>query len=79
MRRHHDMGGQDAGPVDQSEHDHTAWEKRVDAIMRLIGDDKRKLVNVNELRRGTEGMDEERLSALVTRDSMIGVTQLKTD
>ena len=28
---------------------------------------------------GTEGMDEEALSALVTRDSMIGVTDLKTD
>ncbi|MDA1091349.1 MAG: nitrile hydratase subunit alpha [Proteobacteria bacterium] len=28
---------------------------------------------------GTEAMDEEALSALVTRDSMIGVTDLKTD
>ncbi|MDA1091351.1 MAG: nitrile hydratase subunit beta [Proteobacteria bacterium] len=54
MRRHHDMGGQAAGPVDLTEHDHSAWEKRVDAIMRLVGDDTRKLMSVDELRRGIE-------------------------
>lgn len=56
MRRHHDMGGLDAGPVDQSQHDHAPWEKRVDAIMRLVSDDKRKLMTVDELRRGIEDL-----------------------
>ena len=54
MRRHHDMGGQDAGPVDRAEHNHAPWEKRVDAIMRLVGDEKRQLLRVDELRRGIE-------------------------
>ena len=54
MRRHHDMGGQDAGPVDPAEHNHAPWEKRVDAIMRLVGDEKRQLLRVDELRRGIE-------------------------
>ncbi len=54
MRRHHDMGGRSAGPVDQSEHDYTPWEKRVDAILRLVGDDKRKLINLDEHRRAME-------------------------
>lgn len=54
MRRHHDMGGLDAGPVDQAEHDVAPWEKRVDAILRLVGDNKRKLIRVDELRRGIE-------------------------
>ena len=54
MRRHHDMGGQDAGPVDPTGHNHAPWEKRVDAIMRLVGDEKRQLLRVDELRRGIE-------------------------
>lgn len=54
MRRHHDMGGLEAGPVDQSEHDYTPWEKRVDAILRLLGDKKRQLMTVDEHRRAME-------------------------
>jgi len=54
VRRYHDMGGQDAGPVDPAEHNHAPWEKRVDAIMRLVGDEKRQLLRVDELRRGIE-------------------------
>ena len=36
MRRHHDMGGEPAGPIDRHEHDLAPWEKRVDAILRLL-------------------------------------------
>ncbi len=54
MRRHHDMGGLSAGPVEQTEHDYTPWEKRVDAILRLVGDDKRQLINLDEHRRAME-------------------------
>ena len=56
MRRHHDMGGLDAGPVDQAEHDYSPWEKRVDAIMRLVSDKQRRLMTVDELRRGIENL-----------------------
>ncbi len=58
MRRHHDMGGLDAGPVERAEHDYAPWEKRVDAILRLLSDRKRRILVTDELR----------------RDSMIGVT-----
>ena len=51
-RRHHDMGGLEAGPVDRDEHDKAPWEKRVDALMVLLG--QRKVVGVDELRRGIE-------------------------
>lgn len=54
MRRHHDMGGQEAGPVDRSEHDYALWEKQVDAIMRLISGPERQIMTVDELRRGIE-------------------------
>ena len=53
-RRHHDMGGQEAGPVEQGGHDYSMWEKRIDAIRRLLSDDKRRMMTVDELRRGIE-------------------------
>ena len=51
-RRHHDMGGLDAGHIDRDEHDKAPWEKRVDALMVLLG--RRNLLGVDELRRGIE-------------------------
>ena len=54
LRRHHDMGGLPAGPVEQAEHDYAPWEKRVDAILRLLADSKRRLITTDELRRGIE-------------------------
>ncbi len=52
VRRHHDMGGLEAGSVDRSEHDPAPWEKRVDALMVLLG--QRNILSVDELRRGIE-------------------------
>ncbi len=51
-RRHHDVGGLEAGPIDREEHGKAPWEKRVDALMVLLG--QRKLLSVDELRRGIE-------------------------
>jgi hypothetical protein len=56
MRRHHDMGGLDAGPVERAEHDYAPWEKRVDAILRLLSDRKRRILVTDELRRGIEDL-----------------------
>jgi len=50
------MGGEPAGPVDRSEHDHAPWEKRVDALLRLLTDRKRRIMTVDELRRGIEDL-----------------------
>ncbi len=54
----HDMGGLPAGPVDRSEHDYALWEKRVDALLVLLSDRERRLVRVDELRRGIEQLGE---------------------
>ena len=51
-RRHHDMGGLEAGVIDRAEHEKAPWEKRVDALMVLLG--QRKILCVDELRRGIE-------------------------
>ena len=56
MRRHHDMGGTRGGQIDPHERDLAPWEKRVDAMTRLLGDNKRKLLRVDELRRAIEDM-----------------------
>ena len=53
-RRHHDMGGLDAGPMKPSEHEYAYWEKKIDAIRRLLADEKRNMFTVDEMRRGIE-------------------------
>jgi hypothetical protein len=40
--------------VERTEHDHASWEKRVDAILRLLVGPKCKIMTVDELRRGIE-------------------------
>jgi hypothetical protein len=52
MRRHHDMGGGPAGPVERHEHGQEAWEKRVDAILRLLL--AKRVLTLDELRRAIE-------------------------
>lgn len=56
MRTHHDMGGEPAGPVQPDEHVYAPWEKRVDAILRLLSGPERRILTVDELRRGIEGL-----------------------
>jgi hypothetical protein len=54
LRRVHDMGGLGAGPVapQAHEHDHAPWEKKVDAILRLLA--TKGWITTDELRRGIE-------------------------
>lgn len=54
LRRHHDMGGLDAGPVERTEHDYAPWEKRVDAILRLLTSPECRVLQIDELRRAIE-------------------------
>lgn len=56
---HHDMGGEPAGPVNPSEHDYALWEKRVDALMVLLSGAGKRLITVDELRRGIESIGPE--------------------
>lgn len=56
-RRHHDMGGLAAGPVQRTEHKFEPWENKTDAIVRLLSDSKRgPVMRIDELRRGIEEM-----------------------
>jgi hypothetical protein len=59
MRGHHDMGGEPAGPVEPTEHDYAPWEKRVDAMLVLLGTPERQLMRTDELRRNVEALGPE--------------------
>jgi len=52
------MGGRPAGKVELSEHDYAEWERRVDALMTLLGGVKgdKKLMTVDELRKNVEAL-----------------------
>jgi hypothetical protein len=50
----HDLGGQPAGPVDRAEHATTFFEKRIDAMLMLLSDGRRRLIRVDEHRRTME-------------------------
>ena len=56
MRRHHDMGGLDSGPVDREEVADESWHKRVKAVVQLLVRNPDSPMNVDELRRGIEDL-----------------------
>jgi hypothetical protein len=55
-RRHHDMGGQPAGPIDLAEHPHAPWEKRVAAMLNVLARGERPVMTVDEMRRAIEDL-----------------------
>ena len=56
MRHVHDRGGWPAaGPVERAEHDYAMWEKRTDAMLRVLTRDQR-IMRVDELRRAIESI-----------------------
>ncbi|MEM1162929.1 MAG: ScnB-like protein [Pseudomonadota bacterium] len=71
-RSWHDMGGQSAGEVDQSEHDYALWEKRVDAL-RVLASEK-GYFTVDGLRRSLEDMGEEAFETMSYYDRWMAST-----
>ncbi|MSP89255.1 MAG: nitrile hydratase subunit beta [Alphaproteobacteria bacterium] len=62
---HHDYGGLPGGPIETRAHPTTLWEQRVDAMLELLGDPRRRLMRIDEFRWMNETMtptDYERLS-----------------
>jgi Nitrile hydratase beta subunit len=58
-RTAHDIGGLDFGPIDRSEHDLALWEKRTDALLILLRDNKRRAFTVDAHRRMIESYGEQ--------------------
>jgi nitrile hydratase subunit beta len=64
MRGYHDIGGKAAGPIPKAELPWLHWEKQVEAIRNLLGDGTRRVVSLDEMRRGFESFGEEKYAAL---------------
>src|SRR5204863_4315771 len=58
-RTSHDVGGLEFGPIDRSEHDLALWEKRTDAMLILLRDNKRGAFTVDAHRRVIESYGEQ--------------------
>jgi hypothetical protein len=55
----HDVGGLAFGPIDRTEHDLALWEKRTDAMLILLRDNKRRALTVDAHRRAIESYGEQ--------------------
>ena len=65
IRGPQDLGGLPADAVrPDDEHEPTHWEKRVDAMMMLLFDNRRRLARVDESRRAQESIGVEAYRAL---------------
>jgi hypothetical protein len=80
FRLPHDLGGEEAGPVDRSEHANAFWEQRVDALAMLtrkVHRDGKPLIRIDELRRQIEGLGTEAYAELSYYERWIrGTTNL---
>jgi hypothetical protein len=56
MRRVHDMGGLDAGPVVLNEHEWEDYAKRSQAMSTLLRVPQRGMVSLDEMRRNNEDL-----------------------
>lgn len=62
-RAAHDRGGWlDDTPIDRSEHDYSDWERRVDAVHQVLG--QQGIRTTDEMRRAIESLPPERYEAL---------------
>lgn len=64
MQRPHDMGGNPAGDIDLSGHALEPWQKQVHAMRQVLGDEKRRLLRVDELRRAIEDLPPDQYNSL---------------
>jgi hypothetical protein len=55
----HDVGGLEFGAIDRTDHDLALWEKRTDAMLILLRDNKRRVLSVDAHRRMIETYGEQ--------------------
>jgi hypothetical protein len=61
---YHDVGGEQAGEIPMVELPWLHWEKQVEAIRGLLGDGTRRIVSLDEVRRGFESFGVEKYNSL---------------
>jgi nitrile hydratase subunit beta len=63
-RGYHDIGGKEAGAIPMVDLPWLHWEKQVEAIRNLLGDGTRRMLSLDEMRRGFESFGEDKYKAL---------------
>ncbi len=63
-RGYHDIGGDAAGKIPMTELPWMHWEKQTEAIRNLLGDGTRRIISLDEMRRGFESFGAEKYKAL---------------
>lgn len=53
-RGYHDIGGDPAGAIPRAELPWMHWEKQTEAVRNLLGDGTRRIISLDEMRRGFE-------------------------
>jgi hypothetical protein len=56
MRGPHDIGGEEAGPIDTSAHAPEPWQKLATAMSNVLGGGKYKIICTDETRRTREAL-----------------------
>jgi hypothetical protein len=62
-RATHDVGGLEFGPIDREEHDLALWEKRTDAMLRLLVSPGKRAFTVDGMRRVIEDYGQQEYDA----------------
>ncbi len=63
-RGYHDIGGNYAGSIPKAELPWMHWEKQTEAVRNLLGDGTRRIITLDELRRGFENFGAEKYKSL---------------
>jgi len=63
-RGYHDLGGDAAGAIPKTELPWMHWEKQTEAVRNLLGDGTRRIVSLDEMRRGFESFGADKYKAL---------------
>ena len=63
-RGYHDIGGDAAGAIPKIDLPWLHWEKQVEAVRNLLGDGTRRIISLDELRRGFESFGLDKYKAL---------------
>jgi hypothetical protein len=63
-RGYHDIGGDAAGAIPKAELPWMHWEKQTEAVRNLLGDGTRRIVSLDEMRRGFESFGADKYKAL---------------
>ena len=63
-RGYHDIGGEDAGTIPKVDLPWLYWEKQTEAVRNLLGDGTRRIISLDEMRRGFESFGADKYGSL---------------